>query len=149
MYKNLHTRISCRIWCNASHQVEIPHLTPYPKNSSNTSKQSIGNNLNIICVFDHLFVFDHHVFKGFLDLQIFIAAVESLLQKNMSFRLFHKCLSLSLRELSVFRVILVRIFPHWDRIRRDTSIQSECGKTWTRITPNTDTFYAVCFFLFL
>ena len=22
-------------------------------------------------------------------------------------------------------------------------IQSECGKIWTRITPNTDTFYAV------
>ena len=22
-------------------------------------------------------------------------------------------------------------------------IQSECGKKWTRITPNTDTFYAV------
>ena len=24
-------------------------------------------------------------------------------------------------------------------------IQSECGKIWTRITPNTDTFYAVYF----
>ena len=33
-------------------------------------------------------------------------------------------------KVSVFEVILVRI-------------QSECGKIRTRITPNTDTFYAV------
>ena len=41
--------------------------------------------------------------------------------------------------MSVFGVLLVRIFPHSDWIR----IQSECGKMRTRITPNTDTFYAV------
>ena len=35
-----------------------------------------------------------------------------------------------------FGVILVCIFPHSDWI-------SECGKMRTRITPNTDTFYAV------
>ena len=35
-------------------------------------------------------------------------------------------------KMSVFRVVLVRI-------------QSECGKIRTRITPNTDTFHAVCF----
>ena len=40
---------------------------------------------------------------------------------------------------SVFGVILVCIFPHSDLIR----IQSECGKMWTRITPNTDSFYAM------
>ena len=33
------------------------------------------------------------------------------------------------RKVSVFEVILIRI-------------QSECGKARTRITPNTDTFYA-------
>ena len=43
-----------------------------------------------------------------------------------------------------------RIFPHSDWIRRDTVYVSvfspnagKCGKMWTRITPNTDTFYAV------
>ena len=35
------------------------------------------------------------------------------------------------------------IFSHSDWIRRDTRIQSECGKIQTRITPKTDTFYAV------
>ena len=46
-------------------------------------------------------------------------------------------------KVPVFGVILVRIFPHLDWIRRDTSlcIQSKCGKTRTRITPNTNTFY--------
>ena len=83
--------------------------------------------------------------------------------------------------MSVFRVILVRIFPHSDWIRGDTKylfvfspnagkcgpgflriqiyfpafglntgryevslrIQSECRKMRARISPNTDTFYAV------
>ena len=47
------------------------------------------------------------------------------------------------KKVSVFRVILVRILPHSDRIRRD--IQSECGKIRTRVNPNTDTFHAVVF----
>ena len=56
-------------------------------------------------------------------------------------------------KVSVFGVFLVSIFPHLDWIRRDTEyltvfslshrIQSECGKIWTRKTPNTDTFDAV------
>ena len=45
--------------------------------------------------------------------------------------------------MSVFGVILVRIFPYSDWIRRDT--QSANGKIRTRITPNTDTFYTVKF----
>ena len=45
--------------------------------------------------------------------------------------------------MSEFRVILVRIFPFSDWTRRDISIQSECGKIRTRITPNTDIFCAV------
>ena len=40
-------------------------------------------------------------------------------------------------KVSVFGVILVRIFPHSDWI------QFEYGKIWMRITPNTNTFYAV------
>ena len=40
-----------------------------------------------------------------------------------------------------------RIFLHLDWIRRDTSYLSvfslNSGKIWTRITPNTDIFYAV------
>ena len=58
---------------------------------------------------------------------------------------FHlTCLIGTAEKVSVFRVILVRIFPHSDWIRRDTlRIQSECGKIQTIIIPNTDTFYAV------
>ena len=43
--------------------------------------------------------------------------------------------------MSVFGVILVRIFSHLDSI--SLRIQSECGKIRTRITPNTSTFYEV------
>ena len=50
-------------------------------------------------------------------------------------------------KVSVFGVILVRIFPHSDWIWKDLSvslrIQSECGKIRTRITRNMDTFYEV------
>ena len=47
-------------------------------------------------------------------------------------------------KVSVFGVILVRIFKHSEWIPRvSLRIQSECGKIWTRITPNTDTFYIV------
>ena len=42
--------------------------------------------------------------------------------------------------MSVFGVILVRIFLHSDWIFR---IQSKCGKIQTRITTNRDTFNAV------
>ena len=49
------------------------------------------------------------------------------------------------KKVSVFGVILVRIFQHSDWIRRDS--QSECGKMRTRITPNMDTFHTVCMFL--
>ena len=42
-------------------------------------------------------------------------------------------------KVSVFGVILVRIFPHSDWI--SLRIHSECGKVRTRITPNKDTFY--------
>ena len=55
-------------------------------------------------------------------------------------------------KVSLFRVILVNIFPHLDWIWKDVKmesyevslrIQSKCRKTRTRITPSTDTFYAV------
>ena len=42
-------------------------------------------------------------------------------------------------KVSEFGVILVRIFPHLDWIRR----HSECGKVRIRRTPHTDSFYAV------
>ena len=46
--------------------------------------------------------------------------------------------------MSVFGVILVRIFPDSDwKQRVSLRIQSECGKMPTRVTPNTDTFHAV------
>ena len=53
--------------------------------------------------------------------------------------------------MSVLGVILVRIFPHLDWIRRDTEYtekygvslraQSECPKIRTRITPHTGKFF--------
>ena len=49
--------------------------------------------------------------------------------------------------MSVFRVVLVRIFPAFSRIRTEYGkilvSQENAGKMRTRITPNTDTFYAV------
>ena len=42
-----------------------------------------------------------------------------------------------------------RIFPHLDRIRRGSMspcsvrMRENAGKMWTRITPNTDSFYSV------
>ena len=56
-------------------------------------------------------------------------------------------------KVSVFGVILVHIFPHseyglnTERHGVSLSIQSKCGKMRTRITPNTDTFHAVCLYL--
>ena len=51
-------------------------------------------------------------------------------------------------KVSVFGVILVRVFPHsnWVSLRiqsKSFRIKSECGKIRTRITPNTGNFYAV------
>ena len=48
--------------------------------------------------------------------------------------------------MSVFGVILVRIFPHSDWISRyfvSLCIEFKCGKIQARTTPNTDTFHAV------
>ena len=55
--------------------------------------------------------------------------------------------------MSVFGVILDRIFPAFSRIRTEYGetrsispysalMRESAGKMWTRITPNTDTFYA-------
>ena len=44
-------------------------------------------------------------------------------------------------SMSIFGVILVRIFPHSNSVY--LRIQSECRKMETRITPNTDTFFAM------
>ena len=47
--------------------------------------------------------------------------------------------------MSVFGVILVRIFPAFSRILTEYSIQmrENAGKMRIRTTPNTDTFYVV------
>ena len=38
--------------------------------------------------------------------------------------------------------------PNTERYGVSLRIHSECGKIWTRITPNTDTFYAVLIGIF-
>ena len=47
----------------------------------------------------------------------------------------------------VKRVLIRSYFPAFglntERYSRYLRIQSECGKIWTRIIPNTDTFYVV------
>ena len=49
--------------------------------------------------------------------------------------------------MSVLEVVLVRIFPAFSRIRTEYGeipvSQEKAGKMQTRITPDTDTFYAV------
>ena len=53
----------------------------------------------------------------------------------------------SVKSVSIWRSFLVRIFQHFDWIRRNTKYLSifsfKWGKIWTRKTPNTDTFPAV------
>ena len=57
-------------------------------------------------------------------------------------------------KVSLFRVILVRIFPAFSRIRTEYGeilrispysvlMRENAGKVRTRITPNTETFYTV------
>ena len=70
--------------------------------------------------------------------------------KSVKKSLKSRLLALAANE-SVFRVILVRIFPHFgmdvERYGVSLCIQFECGKMRTRITPNTDTFHAVGYLL--
>ena len=60
--------------------------------------------------------------------------------------------SFTAQKLSIFGVILVRIFPPFSRIRAEygeilpiflysVQMSENVGKVPTRITPNTDTFY--------
>ena len=53
--------------------------------------------------------------------------------------------------MSIFGVILVRIFPHFglntENYGVGLRIQSKCGKIWTRISPNTGNFHTVCWTL--
>ena len=63
----------------------------------------------------------------------------------------HSDINSTVWKVSVFRVFLVRIFPHLDWIRTDTPLISlcilpECGEIRTGKTPNTDTFHAAYFF---
>ena len=51
------------------------------------------------------------------------------------------------KKFHIRSFFLLRIFPYLNSIRR--FIQSECGKMRIRITPNTDTFYAVIISAFL
>ena len=73
------------------------------------------------------------------------------------------CSSLSLQiKLNIFynvhsvKSVCIRSYsgPHFPALGMNTErcsvslqIQSECGKIRTRITPNTDTFYAACYYL--
>ena len=45
--------------------------------------------------------------------------------------------------LELFGCIFSRIWTEYVEILRILRIQSKCGKRWTRITPNIDTFYTV------
>ena len=66
--------------------------------------------------------------------------VDKIVNLNCSLKIY---INYTASKLSVLGIFLVHIFPHSDGIRRDTRIQSECGKIRTRKTPNRDAFQAV------
>ena len=106
----------------------------------------------LLDVFKHfLFLFAYLCFV-FLLVFVFVLLVRTKSFRKKIVKRFKVALMTSFPllltawKVSVFGFILVRIFLHSDWIRRDTQylrIQSECGKMSTRITPNTDIFYAV------
>ena len=60
---------------------------------------------------------------------------------NIFTTLRKKCLYLEL-----FWFVFSRIWTETERYSASLRIQSQCGKIQTRITPNTNTFYAVQYF---
>ena len=85
-------------------------------------------------------VFEHFLFLfAYLRFVLLLGFVFVLLVRTKSFRkkiIKRFKIALMTSFPLPFGVFLVRIFPHSYWI-------SECGKMRTRITPNTDTFYAV------
>ena len=89
-----------------------------------------------------------HPWRGKLNVSVIVAIGTIFhLPLSIKFESFKYNLhQITLFTVFVFWVILVRIFPHSDWIRIDTEsfrVQSKCRKIHTRITSNTDTFYAV------
>ena len=82
-------------------------------------------------------------------LSVFIVKLEETL--HFLVRKFSNCVEFSGQyhcvKVSIFRVFLVRIFPHFGLNTKIQSvnlcIESKYGKIWTRKTKGTDTFYAV------
>ena len=87
-----------------------------------------------------------------------IASPHTLSQKNLrdKYRVWYSIISKenTAWKVSVFGVILVRIFPHFPAFGLNTEryvrissysvrMRKNVGKMWTRITPNTVSFYAV------
>ena len=79
---------------------------------------------------------------------------EFLKQVNNENAFKHKLRAYTTEKVSVFGVILVRIFPSFFRIRTEygeiqrislysVRMQENAGKMQTRITPNPDSFYDV------
>ena len=90
--------------------------------------------------------------KGNISLNSWSASPVAVLIKHPSLGLFCKVTALHCINVSVFGVILVRIFPSFSRIRTEygeiissysVQMRENVGKMWTRIIPNTDTFHAV------
>ena len=101
-------------------------------------------NLFTICVFWSLFSFHFCLFFFFFFYLTFLSLVNCFVFVSLWNKDSHSVVTVW--KVSLFGVILVRVFPVYLISLR---IQSECGKMRTRITPNTDTFYALCiFFLF-
>ena len=90
-----------------------------------------------------------------MNLFVLFIFLFSILVPNRHSEYCHRCKKISFSchpnsldsvKVSVFRVFLVRIFPHANRIRKlsfvNLRIQSECGIMRTRKTLNKDTIYA-------
>ena len=84
------------------------------------------------------------LYDAFLECVIFLllsCPCFFLTASLLSFRLKKQIRLLSLIHTSINNIIREWIMPLIYSV--NLRIQSECGKIWTRKTPNTDTFYAV------
>ena len=89
--------------------------------------------------------------KNLSDIRISCFEMKTQSLPNAAFGIFYACYLLSRRKKSPYSELFwSAFFPHFPAFGLNTErygvslrIQSECWEIWTRITPNTDTFYAV------
>ena len=76
-----------------------------------------------------------------LNFYLFTVSCRLITKSNRNFRILH-CVK-GVRIQSYSGLYFPAFGLNMERSEVSLRIQSECGKMWTRITQNTDTFYAV------